>query len=978
MLLTVLLILTISSKAFSIEYYDTKGTDFRFAFLPNAHKTASESSSDSLFIFIAVEKPTDVSIEYYDRTGNQYNHQISITQANSLYKFQLQYYNYELWGYCTDLFRDTRFQSEMVSNMSFHITSNEEITVYAHSQARQTSAAFLVLPTDVLDNDYIVISYNSDSDDSEPMPSEFAIVATEDNTNITIIPSQPTRYNELNTQKLILDKGEVYLVQADMEHNHLVDLTGTIINADKPVALFSGQQKSGVPVEGLSRTPTRDCLMEQIPPVKVWSNNAFITPFAEPSDVTNLYDDLFRITAAYDSTTININGTVVANLNQGEFYEDKITQPSLVTSNSSFLLVQYKKSSDYIGSGGSGNNGDAFMLVVPPKEQFLTSYTTINVQAYDNRAIVYNEQYITIVIPTSGISSFRLDNNPVNSALFNPIQNSGYSFASIPVNDGVHKTASDSAFGIYIYGYGLANSFGYTGGMSFKPIDFQGPQISQIDSCYKTSAFVTDSLISDSGLKEFYSPISSQINCEVKLSAYSKENKVAKFEAYLNNKKLDGSFKIIAEDSLGHATEKTIDIKGFTLGNNGSEMSDNLLDFTAMVRVGATKCFDLPIHNYGKFDQTILGYKINNRTDFSISPASPITIRPGEVTNLRICFTADIDSMFVDTLSIINDCGDLKTLADFTIQTGIDKITPKQITVADSCNQNFQIFISDSTFWDSGISSISILYKTNCNIAIHQSAYTSTIIINIINTSEDMSYGISIIDSAGHELIIADTISSTNFRIYSSRGDISDNSLNFGDCKIGYLEVDSLTLFNSGTNKLVLENIILAKNTNFSIPQSQFPITIEPMDSAKLFIVFSPVEGDSLLYTDSLLFKSNCLKQSVVLTGYGESINLYGASKCEVDLKFSMDKVKNTFYVSDVMPNPIISEGIIVIHNDKTSMVQVDLFDYLGNQIKRIANNKMPAGKTELSISPANLSSGMYFIRITKENINIIKTMLIE
>lgn len=86
---------------------------------------------------------------------------------------------------------------------------------------------------------------------------------------------------------------------------------------------------------------------------------------------------------------------------------------------------------------------------------------------------MYVEQYITVVAPTSTLSTIKLDGKPVNVVKFVPIPPSNeYSFAWLGgkngadgMTDGAHTITADLPIGIYIYGYGEANSYGYAGGM---------------------------------------------------------------------------------------------------------------------------------------------------------------------------------------------------------------------------------------------------------------------------------------------------------------------------------------------------------------------------------------------------------------------------------------------------------------------------------------------------------------------------------
>ncbi|MFM8438364.1 MAG: IgGFc-binding protein, partial [Candidatus Kapaibacterium sp.] len=154
--------------------------------------------------------------------------------------------------------------------------SDEDVTVYAMSQALTTSDAFLVLPTDALGNQYYVMSYTADpsSQASAGTPSQFAIVATEDSTEVRIETDEPIyRYGRV-PGVVRLNKGDVYLVQSQVgDSRRLVDLTGTYVESTKPIALFSGHQRATIPIED-DRRSSRDCLIEQMTPISTWGRGA--------------------------------------------------------------------------------------------------------------------------------------------------------------------------------------------------------------------------------------------------------------------------------------------------------------------------------------------------------------------------------------------------------------------------------------------------------------------------------------------------------------------------------------------------------------------------------------------------------------------------------------------------------------------------------------------------------------------------------
>ncbi|MFN3781466.1 MAG: IgGFc-binding protein, partial [Candidatus Kapaibacteriota bacterium] len=340
---------------------DSRGTDFWLTFLPNYHNNWSkpdprEKYGDSLYIFISADEPTKGSIEYFKSNGQQFITNFEIIDPQDVYVFSVPSYDFALLGYNVSgtLYNSPvpKIQTETVVLNSFHVVSEKKVSVYGLSQAVKTSDAFIVLPTNVLGNRYFILSYPSDGiqnffNPGQSTPSQFAIVATEDNTQITIYPKAETYRYGRQVQNIILNKGEVYLVQAKIRDSNLnSDLTGTEIVANKPIAVFSGHQRATVPVSlrnSLSSDPSRDILIEQMPPVSTWGRNSIVVPFAKSRNEFSYGNNLFRILAAEDDTEVLIDGVKVATLSQGSFYEGILDKPHYILANKPILVGAFKK-----------------------------------------------------------------------------------------------------------------------------------------------------------------------------------------------------------------------------------------------------------------------------------------------------------------------------------------------------------------------------------------------------------------------------------------------------------------------------------------------------------------------------------------------------------------------------------------------------------------------------------------------------------
>ena len=302
------------------------------------------------------------------------------------------------------------------------IRSEKDIIVVGLNKEKYTTDAFLVLPDKLLGTEYYTAGYENIS------PDEFAIIATEDNTEVQI-----ALVNGLGNSTVMLSKGEVYQYQQGTE------LTGSHITSNKNIALVSGNQCTDVP-DGVYAC---DHIVEQMLPVNRWGKEFISVPLK-----TRKNGDTFRIVASEANSVISINGANVATLNAGEFFETVLTTSSHIVSNNPIMVAQYSN-----GSRFDGVTSDPFMALVPALNQFDTTHIINTPSGFTD--------YINIVIPTASINDIQLDGANINPAEFSVVAGTTYSSAQIQIASGKHTVTSSAKFGMLGYGFANYDSYGY-------------------------------------------------------------------------------------------------------------------------------------------------------------------------------------------------------------------------------------------------------------------------------------------------------------------------------------------------------------------------------------------------------------------------------------------------------------------------------------------------------------------------------------
>ena len=401
----------------------------------------------------------------------------------------------------------------VISKSGIRIASKDPLVVYAHIIRSARSAATLALPTQVLGNEYIAPSMPStvtqaaSANGSLGGIGEINVVATQPNTQITIIPTAPGKNNEPVGVPIVVNLpnvGDCYQFQS----GNLGDLSGTKISSApasgssgcKPIAVFSASTWSSFDCSGASGG---DNLFQQLFPTKSWGKTFVTAPFF------NRNYDIFRIIpkTASAKVTIQENGTTItlgaANYNSnGNFYFYTSANPLVISSDepisvAQFITSQTCKTGCISGTGAPTNCfADPEMVMLSPVEQTLQDITFFSAHKdyvpAGQTAIALH--YVNIIISKNFVNSVKIDGKaPVGT--FVPIPGSNYVYLQEDLTNSsqtnpIHRVVADSSFSAIVYGYGNVESYGYNGGtnvLDFTPKPTIQNPFNRIDSAFTCS-----------------------------------------------------------------------------------------------------------------------------------------------------------------------------------------------------------------------------------------------------------------------------------------------------------------------------------------------------------------------------------------------------------------------------------------------------------------------------------------------------------
>lgn len=327
----------------------------------------------------------------------------------------------------------------VVQNRGYQINSMSSLSAYFLHRAPATTDMTYVIDSAKLGRDYRVLGWQAQFG-----PSQASFQATENNTTVTVTPSDGGPNFNVN-----LNAGQTYLYERASG-----DVTGSRFNSDKPIAVFAGTFCSNVP----TNITACDHLVEQLPAVNQLSRS-FILP---QTPRTGVNGNVARVLAHEDGTIVTVNGATVATLAAGQFYEFRTPGGNVITTSKPAIVGQY-----LIGQSEAGANTDPAFAIVPGSDQWLDEYVFSTPLGADDFA----EDFATVVVETADLASLTLDGVAVNAALFTPIASSIYSFGQLDVSGltGVINFVADSPFLLLLQGVNSFDSYFTYGGATFSP-----------------------------------------------------------------------------------------------------------------------------------------------------------------------------------------------------------------------------------------------------------------------------------------------------------------------------------------------------------------------------------------------------------------------------------------------------------------------------------------------------------------------------
>jgi len=338
----------------------------------------------------------------------------------------------------------------------YRIESDLPLVAYQHSPigSQATNDASMLLPEHALTGNYVVASYAGTY--PTHYPSYFTAIATEDGTNLNFVAGIATAGGggvpalaKGAATDVAMNRFDTLNVVVSGDYT---DLSGTIIEADKPVWVVGATECGNVP-----EYPTLYCdhLEEVSIPLEYWGDT-YVGAHA-PTRGNEAYH--WRVYSGDAAVTIDTDppqpGFPVS-LDKGEYYQFATKESFIFTGDGPFMPVQYLE-----GQNAGANTGDPSMVQMVPVEQFLSSYSFLT-------GSNYQLHYSQIIRPIGGADVL------VDGQVVTGYYTVGdYEVSDWKLSEGGHFATSDDPFGVIQLGYTPVTSYAYPGGLRLKVINPQ-------------------------------------------------------------------------------------------------------------------------------------------------------------------------------------------------------------------------------------------------------------------------------------------------------------------------------------------------------------------------------------------------------------------------------------------------------------------------------------------------------------------------
>ncbi len=376
-----------------------------------------------------------------------------------------------------------------LSSRAVRITSSLPIAVYQYNVFANSYSndASLLLPTHALGSKYRVLGWGAGHPiliEGPGIPyildrSYVTVVGVHPDTQVVVTPSWRIAGNppiqatepggEISVKLGPFDVLNLETANGTLQDavETMADLSGTLVQSTKPVAVFAGVESAGVP--GAFKVPTfpgwqqedsccLDHLEEQLFPVEAIGLSYVVARSPVRSTSGFREPDVIRFVGAEKAATVKTSLPAPFDsfsLAPGEVKTTWAQNNFVVEATAPVLVGQLLVSGQFCQGA---QIGDPSLTLMPSVDQFRSEYLV-------QMPAGWNESWI--VLATEVGTTTLMDGLPPAGCTVEPAgQAADVAYESIrcKVSEGVHSLSGSKPFGVVVYGYGTAGSYAFAAG----------------------------------------------------------------------------------------------------------------------------------------------------------------------------------------------------------------------------------------------------------------------------------------------------------------------------------------------------------------------------------------------------------------------------------------------------------------------------------------------------------------------------------
>lgn len=378
------------------------GNYFIFGFHPcweDLNSVPGTGNALKIYVYSLYETIIKVTVPYYDKEPWM----VKPAKANEIIEFILPPDIGMPYRRGQNALANSLLPTKLFNGRGIILESDMPVVVYGFARFFNTSDGFLAIPVHQLGKEYIVSAYREATYFTlQSLTPYVSIIAPYDNTNVSffvggngdtkIRTDDGKVWKPFDMLRVRLNKGDYWLIASEGPFS---DLGGSLIVADKPISVLSGNHCAQVPYD----SPACDYIIEQEVSTEFWGMKYYIPPI-----ITRKKSSVIRLLAKKPLTTFMRNGYEFwsSKSNWGLENEDWIeirsnpdsNAPAVIQGDKPINVVQYNT-----GQKDDNVPGDPFQMLLSATEQFQNELVFFTPGI--NASLGFEQNYLSVLFESN-------------------------------------------------------------------------------------------------------------------------------------------------------------------------------------------------------------------------------------------------------------------------------------------------------------------------------------------------------------------------------------------------------------------------------------------------------------------------------------------------------------------------------------------------------------------------------------------------